>query len=270
MSASRIALALAVVFGIAGALLLLGYRSDQRMIAALADRLDAGATSTPREDLERYVRFAATELRDPSYDQIEPWPVRLYYRFNPLHPGPADVLRWGSDYRGACGSHTRVVVALLEQRGVPCHPLLLLDAGGRSIHTVVEARIDGRWVVADALYGIVYQRRDGSLASAQDLAADTALFHAQTRDARDYDPRYDYDSVTLINWRKVPVIMPAVRSLLVHAIGEESVRELRRPRVWMRPRLFYGSVSLALAGVCLFIGAIAANGRARRTAGARS
>lgn len=243
-----------MVFALLSAVLFAAHRSELRLIARLAEKLDAGQNLSGDQRLEHYVHFAAHELRDPqSLGDIHPWPVRLYYLINPLHPGPGDVVQWGSDYRGSCGSHSRVVAAMLQARGVPSRLRLLLDGREQSIHTVVEARVGDRWVVGDAAYGIAYHRRDGAPATAADLAADTTVFHSQVATIPAYDPRYDYQATTLLNWRKVPLILPAVRSGLEWFLGPERVAAMVRPSIWMWPRAFYAFACLILSAACALV-----------------
>jgi hypothetical protein len=251
---------LALAFALLSAVFLVVHQSDRRLVAALAARLDAGRQLTSEQRLALYTGFAHSELGSPRYEDLHPRPVRLYYRFNPLHPGPGDVLRWGPDYRGTCGSRANVTIALLQQRGVPARHLFLLDERGRSIHDVVEARIDGTWVVADANYGIVYRRPDGSLATAADLASKPALFHAHVDTIADYDRRYTYESVAHMNWGKIPVLLPAFRGMLERVLGRDRVAEIQRPGIWMWPWAFY---SVAWAVLAVFAAAVALRGSSR-------
>ena len=241
----------ALFFAVLSATLFAAHSSERRLMMRLAERVDAGRQLPAGQRLALYVRFARRELFDPRGPQdVHPWPVRVYYMLNPLHPGPGDVVQWGSDYRGSCGSHSRVVHAMLEARGVPSRLRLLLDDRGRSIHTVVEVLEGGRWVVGDAAYGVAFLRRDGAPATAADLAADTANFHAQVAGIHGYDPAFDYNSTTLLNWQKVPVILPALRAGLERILGTERVAGFVRPSLWMWPRLFYAWVSLLLLAGC--------------------
>ena len=239
----------ALLFALLGAALFAAHRNELGLIARVAERIDAGRPLSGDQRLALYVRFAHDVLRDPqSLAEVHPWPIRLYYLLNPLHPSAGDVLQWGSDYRGSCGSHSRVVAAMLRARGTPSRLRLLLDDRMRSIHTVVEARLGDRWIVGDAQYGIAYRRWDGAPATAADLAADPALLRAQTDTVPGYNPDYDYDATTLLNWQKVPVILPAIHDGLVRILGPERVAGLTRPTIWMWPRAFY-------ALVCLFLSA---------------
>jgi hypothetical protein len=246
--AARVALALALVFAVLGVALAGLYLHDLRLLAQTARKVDAGRNLTPEQRLVEYVAFADREIRDPKIQDLPPL-VRLYYRLNPQHPGAGDVLRWGSDYRGGCGSHTRVVTAMLQSAGIPCRTLLLLDDKGESYHSVVEAKIGGRWVIGDAYYGIVFRRADGALATAEEIRRDRATFLAQVEHVPGYDVRlYDYDPVTRFNWNKIPVVLPAIRRLLVRLIGESRVRDIVRPSIWIWPQESYSLLCLLLAG----------------------
>lgn len=226
---------------------------DRAMLARIA-RQELGSADVPEEQrLVRAIRYSSERLHDTTLETLRPWTVRAYYQFNPLHPGPGDVLRWGRDYRGGCGSSCRVAKALLTSSGIPARQLLLLDEKGRSAHTVIQAQIDGRWVVADALFGIVFRRRDGALATVEDLRADPAQYWSAVAAMPHYmGGRFGFESVSLINWRKIPVVMPALRSLLAATIGEQAVQNIRRPWFWMWPHTFYGMVSLMLSALALF------------------
>ena len=215
-------------------------------MADTARRIRGDRVLTPEQLLVRFTDFACANLGNPAFAQLSP-PVRLYYLLNPMHPGPGDVLRWGSDYRGGCGSHTRVVIALLRASGVESRPLFLLNDRGKVIHTVVHAHIEGRWVVSDPYFGIVFRRRDGTLATVEDIAADERRFREQVDRARGYVLTYDYDRVSLMNWEKVPVVLPAVHDALVALIGAERVKAIARPSIWMWPRAMLSAISLALA-----------------------
>jgi hypothetical protein len=136
------------------------------------------------------VDFVAHQLRDPRLEEIGPWPVRLYSLLNLLHHGHGDVARWGCDCRGNCGSHSRVLVAMLQSREAHVTQLHFLDSRGKLIHTVVQASVDGRRV-ADGASGIVYRRRDGALATAADLLADTAFFRARMARVSGYPREHD-------------------------------------------------------------------------------
>ena len=244
-----------------GVVMLGAHLESRWLVRRTAERVVGEGRPTVEERLTRIVAFVRDSVRvNHSPAEVSPAWVRLYYRLNPLHPGPGSVLRWGTDYRGPCGSKSRVVKAMLRATRAQARLRLLLDDDGGSVHTVVEALDGDRWIVADPTYAIVFHRRDGRGATAADLAADTALFHAHVDTIPGYSPEYDYDAHTLFNWQKVPVVLPAVRDALTRLLGPERVAEIKRPTLWMWPRLFYALVFLAV-GLAL---GIVSRRRARR------
>ena len=238
---------LGILLGLLGVGLVTVNGHDQRRLSETADRVAAGEPLTDSQLFERYVMFAYRDLKPTTWRGLPNEAVRLYYWLNPMHPSAGDVLRWGADYRGPCGSLSCVVVAMLGSRGIPARPLLLLDAHGESIHTVVEARVDGRWVVGDPSMGVVFKDCAGGLVTSDQLAGDRALLRANIAGRKDYPTAYDYGSVTRFNWRKIPVVLPAVRALLVATIGEQRVRQMVRPELWMHSQLVYGVLLLLLS-----------------------
>jgi hypothetical protein len=236
------------------------YRADRLLVARTARQVLGGAETTEEQRLLRAIAFTSEHLRETRLETLEPWNVRLYYRLNPLHPGPGDVLRHGRDYRGGCGSSTRVAVGLLEADHVKARPLLLLDAKGRSEHTVIQAWVDGRWVIADPLFGFAYRRRDGWLATVEDLRADRGQYFNAVAGMPYYmSGRFGFEHVTLLNWQKIPVLLPAVRAVLAAVIGDDAVDKLVRPRIWMWPQLFYALASVGLSVLAL-LGSMAVGG----------
>lgn len=211
------------------------YFADKRFFVAVAAEIMKDEKLTGKERLERFVEFAYTELERPTYRELKPL-TRLYYRLNPFHPSARDVVMRGCDYRGGCGSSSRVVMALLDASGIKSRSLILLDEHGRRIHAVVNARIGDIWAVADPLYGIVFKSRNGSLVTAEQLRRNPALFLANVEENPDYPKEvYTYDNYALMNWNKIPVIMPAIRWVLSHTIGESLTASIPRPKLWMYP-----------------------------------
>lgn len=234
---ARILRALAALCLVLAALCLGAHLRSQSLVDRTAGQIDAGRGLTSRERMEAYIHYAATHIPDPGLEGLPNDLVRAWYRFNPMHPGPADVLRWGSDFRGPCGSRSRVVVAMLKSRGVPARLLLLLDTKQHSIHTVVETHIDGRWVVADPTYDIVFHRRDGRLATRDDLMRDPGLLALATAGRDPYPAIYSYTRASHTNWHKIPVLLPAARGVLTAVLGPDVVYEIGEPtELWSRPR----------------------------------
>ncbi len=210
--------------------------SDQQFFRSLADELLEGKRLSDQKILTRFVDYAHNELERPSYEDLPSPLIKLYYKYNPFHPSARDVIEYGCDYRGGCGSSSRVVLELLSAAGIRSRSLILLDDEDRSIHAVVNTFIGGKWAVADPLYGIVFIRGDSTLVTAEELREDRDLFLSNVTQVPGYPADvYDYDNYALMNWKKIPVVMPAARWALSRTIGEERTASITRPRIWMYP-----------------------------------
>ena len=67
---------------------------------------------------------------------------------------------------GICGHRSLLLITALRTYGIPARKLLLVSADHQfCTHVVVEARIDGKWRVLDPLFGYVFRRADGELAT---------------------------------------------------------------------------------------------------------
>ncbi len=248
----RVGLWLVVVALAVDALAVMSYVSDKKFFEALADEIVSYQNLSDRQVLEKFVEFAYHDLERPGYDDLPSTWVKLYYKLNPFHPSARDVIEYGCDYRGGCGSSSRVVMALLDAHKIPSRSLILQDSLDHRIHAVVNANIDRRWAVADPLYGIVFKHADGTPATAEELREDRALFmrNARANTAYPYEV-FDYDNYALMNWKKIPVVLPAIHWVLEHTIGEERTASISRPGIWMYPLPAFASVftffALALA-----------------------
>jgi hypothetical protein len=148
-----------------------------------------------------------------------------------------------------------VVLALLSAAGIRSRSLILLDDEDRRIHAVVNAYVGRKWAVADPLYGIVFIRGDSTLVTAEELREDRDLFLSNVREAPGYPAdAYDYDNYALMNWKKIPVVMPAARWVLSRTIGEDRTASITRPRIWMYPLPAFAAAFTAF--VLVFAGVI--------------
>ena len=230
------------------------YFADKRFFVVVADDIMKGEHLTGQERLQRFVDYAYNNLERPTYDELKPL-TRLYYRFNPFHPSARDVVMRGCDYRGGCGSSSRVVMALLDASGIKSRSLILRDQNDVRTHAVVNAFINDNWVVADPLYGIVFTSPSGGIVTAEQLRRDRALFLANAERNPSYPQLvFTYDNYALMNWKKIPVILPAMRWALSRTIGEERTAAISRPKIWMYPVPAFAILFTVFA--LLFAGAV--------------
>jgi hypothetical protein len=80
-----------------------------------------------------------------------------------------------------------------------------------------------RWVVLDPTFNLCFVRPDGALASFADVQKDWSYYSRQV--PAGYNPTYRYEDVRYSNWTKIPVIFPALRSLLNLVIGPERTND---------------------------------------------
>jgi hypothetical protein len=123
------------------------------------------------------------------------------------------------DAKGACGSHAHVLGRLLQRAGIDIRIAQMKCGDTWACHILLDAKIDGEWVVLDALYGLSFENADGSLATFKEVGDDWARFSAQL--PNDYDLSYAYEDVRYTNWDKLPVLMPIAKTVLALFLGDE-------------------------------------------------
>jgi hypothetical protein len=139
---------------------------------------------------ERQRRFAAS----PKFHEDDP--DSIAYRF------PLFLIDGG----GGCSQRSTLLVAVLDEYGIPARKLLVGLTDHYAQHVVVEALLDGKWRVLDPLFGYAYRTDDGQLATAHDLQKTPELVARVARaDPRPYPAPYrldafNYREVTRFNW----------------------------------------------------------------------
>jgi hypothetical protein len=121
--------------------------------------------------------------------------------------------------RGACGSYSEVLARILQTYDLPVRIAQMKAGGVYAAHNVVETMVRQRWVVLDPTFNLCFVRPDGALASFADVSKDWSYYSRQVPPG--YNPAYRYEDVRYFNWTKIPVVLPALRSLLNKVIGPE-------------------------------------------------
>jgi hypothetical protein len=121
--------------------------------------------------------------------------------------------------RGACGSYSEVLARILQTYHLPVRIAQMKAGGVYAAHNVVETMVRQRWVVLDPTFNVCFVRPDGALASFADVSKDWGYYSRQV--PHDYNPVYRYEDVRYSNWTKIPVFLPALKSLLNAVIGRE-------------------------------------------------
>jgi len=102
---------------------------------------------------------------------------------------------------GECGSFAGVLVRLLKTHGVPVRFGQMLDSEkvtGVAHHIVVEAWLDGRWVICDPMYDLVFRGDDGRILGYDEIRRDWERLKAQCPPG--YDMKYDYRGFRRVNF----------------------------------------------------------------------
>lgn len=159
-------------------------------------------------------------------------------------PGALQAYHWGTDCAGAA----RLMIRMLKALGIKASKLGLYseNSGG---HAVVQASVDGRWVIADANHGYVYPLPDGRLATVADLARNPDLARRHLKPFE--NPLIaDFSNTRTMNWEKIPLVMPFAYQALHRLIGDR-VDRIPRPAFAELPKLMMAVIFFTLGALLL-------------------
>jgi hypothetical protein len=103
-----------------------------------------------------------------------------------------------------CGTATNAFLNLARSNGLSARRLLLLTPQYQAKHVVAEILIDGRWVIADPAYRILFRDAKGRLLTRQDLR-DPAMFTEATSVVPNYPKEYTYDNFAHVRLNRLPM-----------------------------------------------------------------
>ena len=127
------------------------------------------------------------------------------------------------DGRGVCRSHASVLGRLLDRAGIHFRIVRIYfpDKGTWACHLGIEAEAEGKWRAIEPYDNIVFP------VDYLELSRHWADYKALA--PAGYDPRLDQAEIHYTNWRRIPVIMPAIKKILdVTAPEFASTFSLRR------------------------------------------
>ncbi|HYA89645.1 MAG TPA: transglutaminase domain-containing protein [archaeon] len=114
-----------------------------------------------------------------------------------------------------CGSATNAFINLADSSGLEARRLLLLDSRRLAKHVSAEVLIEGRWIVVDPAFRVIFRGPDGTTLTRSQLA-DPATFAAATRNIPGYDPNYSYESTVHLRLGRLRFIGKPLRWTLDH------------------------------------------------------
>jgi len=125
---------------------------------------------------------------------------------------------------GACGSNSFILSRLLNELKITNRIAQMKVGNHYSAHIVVEAKTSKGWAVLDGSYDLYFKKANGQLASFKDVQSNWNYYRTQVPPGYNYEFRYE--GVRYTNWNKIPVVMPALKGILMLVIGKKAVNEL--------------------------------------------
>lgn len=112
-----------------------------------------------------------------------------------------------------CGTATNAFINLAASSDLQVRRLLLLNSDRNTKHVVAEVLVDGRWVIVDPSFRILFRDSNGRLLTRQDLRIPAVLAQA-TRNIPNYSPDYTYDNFAHLRLKRIPVAGREIRKAL--------------------------------------------------------
>lgn len=134
---------------------------------------------------------------------------------NIFHPSTIDLMTGN----GACASYAAVLARILKANDMKVRIGQMKVNGLYGGHMFVETEIENGWVVLDPMFNLAFKKQDGTIAGFNDLQANWNFYKSQTPE--NYNPDFNFAGTRYTNWNKIPVITPAIKSILDFVIGKE-------------------------------------------------
>jgi len=115
---------------------------------------------------------------------------------------PEDTL----NYKGlldVCGSATNAFVNLAQSSGLQARRLLLLDPQSNTKHVVAEVQMDGRWIVVDPSYRLIFRDPQGQPLTREQLK-DPGVFRQAIQAVPGYPVEYTYERAVHVHLSRIP------------------------------------------------------------------
>ena len=161
---------------------------------------------------------------------------------NIFHPSTIDLMT----NNGACGSYVTVLSRILKSNNIHVRIGQMKVNGYYGGHMIVEAKVDGKWVVLDPTYTLHFTNADGSWATFKQVQSNWNYYKNQV--PANYNMDYSFEDIRYTNWNKIPVITPAIKSTLNVLLGKE-----KADTISIRPYLLRNYNLLAWASFIVWL-----------------
>ena len=173
--------------------------------------------------------------------------------FRVLRPTARQVLKYGGD----CADRSRLLIRLMQLRGIQASKWALYSKDLQPKHAVVEIETEKGKMVVDPLFGLWFPRSGGGYYSIEELRRDPGILHKRIKDLRldgeqpgtaqlKFYPldTYIYDYARTINWNKSYVMQLLYRGL--YLVMGDKVNNFRRP-AWVEQPAIMAVIGLSIA-----------------------
>ncbi|MDL1976386.1 MAG: transglutaminase domain-containing protein [Deltaproteobacteria bacterium] len=159
---------------------------------------------------------------------------------------------------GHCGRRSRLLINLLHKKNIKARKVHLINQNYKKhghtheyVHAVVEAFINGSWVVADPLYNIVYMNENGEMAGLNEIQSNPKIFkegirHADTKYVDYLEDLYTYAEYRKFIWNSLPW-GDFIRIFLANKFGKMRVDMLSIPYILEKPYLCLAIMSYLMS-----------------------
>jgi hypothetical protein len=202
-------------------------RYEKKLFLALAQHVTAKADPVSKDSLILESLHLTHELGEQRVNTFGN--ARNYDFKSVLHPLTVDLMT--AD--GSCGSYSMILSRILTELNIDNRIVQMKVDGAYGGHIIVEVESDhDGWVVLDPSYNLSFKKPDGRFAKFSDVSNNWQSYSKQV--PQSYNMDYRYEGLRYTNWTKIPVLMPAVKSVLTWTIGKEKTDTLSIRTMFLR------------------------------------
>ena len=160
----------------------------------------------------------ATAPGDEKVEAILSWmkhgPARLPYGPSAQNPvrDPTDTLYYDALLQ-VCGTATNAFINLANTGNLDVRRLLLLDQNQMTKHVVAEVLVNGRWIIVDPAYRVVFRDANGKTVTREDLL-NPATFSAVIEKIPQFPSDYTFDNTVHIRIARLHILGMPLRRIL--------------------------------------------------------
>ncbi len=225
------------------AYLYLEYRYEQKILGAFVNSIH-NTTNLNRYDEEAVALAAMNKIHvQMSQKEITSMGMELN-QFEQLMTSP--LLQFALTKDGACGGNSLVLAQVLDGMGFKVKPGQMKVNGKFGGHIITEALVNGKWIVLDPLYNLVFRNEKGQLASFDEVSSNWNYFKSQV--PSHYNPDYQYAGIQYTNWAKLPVVGSIAKATITLFAGKATAEDFSFRALTLNPKKIMFYLSFYLLG----------------------